>query len=135
MRSNQVNVSAGQLKAIPVPLCSKKFQERIAENVNLSAELIFNSKSLYRNAEQFLLSEVGFQDWKPTHTLTYSRSYSQAARARRMDAEHFQPKYQEMFGRLSPSVRLDRLGRLTNYTKGFEVGSPAYTDGSITKVV
>lgn len=47
-------------------------------------------------AEQLFLSELGLQNWKPAHVLAYTRNYSQAARARRMDAEHFQPKYAEL---------------------------------------
>lgn len=131
MRSNQVNVSASQLKAIPIPICSMPFQEKIAESVQTAADEISESNLFYRKAEQLLLSESGLQNWRPPHTLTYARNYSQAARARRMDAEHFQPKYQEMFGAISPNVRLDRLGKLTTYTKGVEVGSSAYADAGI----
>ncbi len=92
---------------------------------------LISSQKTFNLAEQLLLSELGLQDWKPSHTLTFTRNYSQAARVLRMDAEHFQPKYQEMFDRLSPNVCLDRLGKLTNYTKGVEVGSPAYTDSGV----
>jgi len=54
------------------------------------------SRSLYQQAEQLLLSELGLQNCKPAHTLAYVRNYSQAARARRIDAEYFQPKYAEL---------------------------------------
>lgn len=59
-------------------------------------EKIKEAKQLSERAEQLLLSVLGLQDWKPSHTLSYVRTYSQTARARRMDAEHFQPKFDEV---------------------------------------
>ena len=35
-------------------------------------------------------------NWKPVPALTYVKNYSQASKARRIDAEHFQPKYAEL---------------------------------------
>lgn len=106
-------------------------EDKIAAVVLNGHETIQRSRNLYAQAEQVVLFELGLQNWEPTIVLNFPRNFSQAARARRLDAEHFQPKYQEMFGRLSASVRLDRLGKLTAYTKGIEVGSPAYTDSGI----
>jgi hypothetical protein len=109
----------------------ENLEDKIAAVAFDGHEKIKEAKYLYIQAEQLLISELGLEDWKPQHTLTYTRNYSQAARARRMDAEHFQPKYQEMFDRLSPNVRLDSLGKLTTHTKGVEVGSSAYTDSGL----
>lgn len=86
---------------------------------------------MYCQAEQILLSELGLLDWKPRRTLTYVRSFNQVAKASRMDAEHFQPKYKEMFDRLPSNVYLQLLGKITLYTKGIEVGSSAYTESGI----
>lgn len=123
----QPGINLFDLRNIPVPIVSDNFQDAIEKLVLKSRETKKDSRKQYTHAEQLLLSGLGLQDWTPQHTLTHVRNYSQAARARRMDAEHFQPKYQEMLDRLSPSVRLERLGKLTTYTKGVEVGGPAYT--------
>lgn len=106
-------------------------EEKIAAIVLDGHETIKRARNLYTQAEQLLLSELGLQDWKPTRTLTYVRSYSQAAKAGRIDAEYFHPKFQEMLGRIPSQVKFDRLGRLTTYRKGIEVGSEAYTDTGI----
>jgi type I restriction enzyme S subunit len=127
----QPGINLFDLRNIPVPIVSKDFQDMIEKLVLKSRETIKNSSNQYTQAEQLLLSELGLQNWKLQHTLTYVRNYSQAGRARRMDAEYFQPKYQEMFDKLSPSVRFDRLGKLVTYTKGIEVGSPAYQDSGV----
>lgn len=96
MRSNQVNVSASQLRAIPIPIFAHEFQEKVADFVNHAADKIVLSKHNYAQAEQLLLSELGLLDWKPRRTLTYVRSFNQVAKASRMDAEHFHPKYKEL---------------------------------------
>ena len=79
-------------------------------------------------AEQLLLSNLGLLDWEPAHTLIYIRQYSDTIRARRSDAEHFHPKYEALFDKLNPSVRLTPLGKLATLTKGIEVGSSAYAN-------
>ena len=125
------NINLGQIQDLFICLPSRRFQLRIEQAVKLGRQKLFDSKQLFTQAEQLFLSELGLQNWTPTPALAYTRNYSQAARARRVDAEYFQPKYQEMLDRLSSSVRLDRLGKLTTYTKGVEVGSPAYTASGI----
>lgn len=128
---NQANVNAQELQSIPMPRFSSAFQEILASASNKSWTLYAESESLYKKAEQLLLSELGLQNWKPARALTFVGSYSQVAKAGRMDAEYFHPKFQEMLDRIPSQVKFDRLGRLTTYTKGFEVGSEAYTDTGI----
>lgn len=130
-QTGQVNLNCREVEELAIPLFSDKIISAISDLNNQRHKQLSDSVRIYTQAEQLLLSELGLQDWKPQHTLTYLRNYSQAERARRMDAEHFQPKYREMFDRLSPSVRLERLGKLTTHTKGVEVGRPAYTDFGI----
>jgi hypothetical protein len=93
---NQANVNAQELQSILMPCFSQVFQDLLTQFSERSWQLYSEAERLYAQAEQLLLSELGLQDWKPQHTLTYVRNYSQVARARRMDAEHFQPKYDEL---------------------------------------
>ncbi len=128
---NQANVNAQELQSILMLRFSSTFQESLTRDSNRSWTLYAESERLYKQAEHLLLSELGLQDWKPTRALTFVRSYSQVAKAGRMDAEYFHPKFQEMLDRIPSQVRFDRLGRLTTYTKGVEVGREAYTDSGI----
>jgi len=106
-------------------------QQKVGELYKLAEQKLVFSLEVINIAEQLLLAELGLQDWKPARVLTYVRNYSQAAKARRIDAEYFHPKLQEMFSRIPAQIRFDRLGRLTNYTKGVEVGSESYTNSGI----
>lgn len=92
----QPGINLFDLRNIPVPVVSDDFQDEIEKLVLKSREIKKDSSKQFTQAEQLLLSELGLQDWKPSHTLAYVRNYSQSARARRMDAEHFQPKYAEL---------------------------------------
>lgn len=120
MRSNQVNVSATQLKAIPIPICSEAFQEIIAESVQAAAHRIADSTRLYRSAQQVLLGEVGLQNWTPPLGRSFVRSHAQLTRAGRMDAEHFQPRYAALRARISSyshgSLNMSDIAALSNET-------------------
>lgn len=104
---NQANVNAQELQSILMPCFSSDIQRALTKCSNSSWGFFAEAERLYTQAEQLLLSELGLQNWKPTHTLAYARKYSEAARARRMDAEHFQPKYAEL------------RARICNYPHGF----------------
>lgn len=127
----QLYLNFQNIGEILIPKLSSDFQSGIEFIVKSAENSLQDSKIFYAQAEQHLLSELGLQDWKPARALTFVRSYSQAAKAGRMDAEYFQPKYQEMLDRISSQVKFDRLGRLSIYKKGVEVGSEAYTDSGI----
>lgn len=58
------------------------------------------SKSLYFQAENLLLDELGLQDFKPKYDLSYTANLSQAFGARRVDAEYFQPAYEQVTGEI-----------------------------------
>lgn len=97
---NQANVNAQELQSILMPRFSSVFQEILTRASNESWALYVKSERLYKQAEQLLLSELGLQNWKPARALTFVRSYSQAAKAGRMDAEHYHPRYDELRERI-----------------------------------
>ncbi|QIK36731.1 hypothetical protein GWK36_00510 [Caldichromatium japonicum] len=90
----QRHVNLGSLEKLKVPILSNDLTARIEKQVLTGLDLFFKSSISYSQAEQLLLAELGLQDWKPTRALTFVRSYSQAAKERRVDAEYFYPKYQ-----------------------------------------
>lgn len=71
-------------------------QDRVGELYKVAEQKLISSCETMNLAEQFFLSELGLQNWKPQHTTTFVRNYSQAAQARRMDADHFQTKYAKL---------------------------------------
>jgi type I restriction enzyme S subunit len=58
--------------------------------------LILEADHFYSQAEQFLLSELGLAVWKPKHTFAFVKNFSETQKAERIDAEYFQPKYEEI---------------------------------------
>ncbi len=94
---------------IPIPNISKDFQKLISISLRLSSSLIESSKSLYNEAENLLLEELGLKDWKPKHQLSYVKNYSETQKAERFDAEYFQPQYDEI------------INVIMNYHNGFDI--------------
>lgn len=99
-----------QIASIKIPLFYD-LQLTISKTAEKAISSLEASKLLYTQAEQLLLTELGLQNWKPSHTLAYVRNYSQAERVRRMDAEYFHPKYDELIRHIS-EYRPQRLSKL-----------------------
>ena len=82
-----------QLRIPKVPV------ERQAESENLfqqARQKQKDSDSLYLQAEQLLLDELGFKDLDLSHQLCYAVPFKKTKEANRLDAEYFQPKYERL---------------------------------------
>jgi type I restriction enzyme S subunit len=115
----QPGINLFDLRNIPVPMVSEDFQGKIQALVVKSKETKKASEKYYSKAESLLLEELNLNNWAPPHKLTFVRKYSEVSTSQRLDSEYFQPKYQAMFGKVKQSVRLDRLGKLITYKKGW----------------
>lgn len=93
---NQSNVNAEELKRVEIPLFSLQFQTQITVAFNSAYNLVQESESVYEKASSILLSELGLTNWQRKHQLSFVKDYSDTKQARRMDAEYFQPKYEEI---------------------------------------
>jgi type I restriction enzyme, S subunit len=93
---NQSNVNAEELKRITIPLFSIKFQNILRNIFNNSFDLTCKSDLAYSQAEQLLLSEISLLNWKPKHQRSFIKNYSDTVSASRIDAEYYQPMYDEI---------------------------------------
>ncbi|MFH1833147.1 MAG: restriction endonuclease subunit S [Candidatus Levyibacteriota bacterium] len=59
-----------------------------------------NSKSLYAKAENLLLEELGLKDFQVEDDLSFVVNLSDVKSANRVDAEHFQPKYDKLLEKI-----------------------------------
>jgi len=135
-----------QIKQLKIPLLSENFQQQV-ENLVLEAyEEKEKSVNLYKQAEETLLEELGLKDWKPkTKKIVIGgkefeeeenisiRNLSEAVKADRLDAEYFQPAYDEIITTLKEKVELKPLEKLIpdiqkDIQKGVEVGSDNYIE-------
>ncbi len=89
-----VNLTILEKLKISVPV--DKLQELIEITIKSSFVNIKNSKNRFKEAENILLSELGLTHWQPKHQLTFIKNYSDTQQAGRIDAEYYQPKYEEI---------------------------------------
>ena len=130
--TGQPNLNLGLIKIIKVVEASNNFQGAIDRGVNTALELRRKGISIYEEAQNLLLSELGLTDWQPKHRLTFVTNYSDMEQAERIDAEYFQPKYEEIVHAIkSHSGGWDTLGDLVTIKKCVEVGSKEYLDAGI----
>jgi len=104
---------------LPFPV---SFKNEIA----LYLELIQESKNLYQQAEDLLLSELGLQDWQPTEETVAVKSFAESfLSSGRLDAEYYQPKYDELYASLASacSVKGWDLKRLSSLSSLFKYGT------------
>jgi hypothetical protein len=97
---NQANVNAEELKQIKIALLPSKVQESIAKLANESWQNVEQSNSLYAQAENLLLEELGLSDFKPQEDLSYVINLSDVKSAHRADSEYFQPKYKRVIEKI-----------------------------------
>ena len=84
------------IKSFLIPDLNRKFQETIASYCSQAETSRADSKLLYTEAQTILLAELGLADWQPKHQLTFVKSFSDTKHAGRIDADYFQPKYDEI---------------------------------------
>lgn len=112
-----------------VPIFSSDFQRVVHRHVQGHFEKIRTSKNLYKEAANVVLQELGLSNWQPKHQLSFIKNYSEADKAGRIDAEYFQPKYDEIFNAIKDYPGgCDTLGNIASIKKCVEVGSDAYMD-------
>ena len=93
--SAQPEVAPYFLYQIPVP--NLENLPSVIEKIYLeSKDLTELSKIRYAETEALLLSELGLADWQPKHKLAFATDYASMQQAERIDADYFQPKYEDI---------------------------------------
>ncbi|AKB19530.1 restriction endonuclease subunit S [Methanosarcina sp. WWM596] len=115
-----------------IPLFSSEFQTQIQDICKSAYSKIGSSKQKYIDAQNLLLEELNLSDWKPEHRLSFVKNYSDIQQTDRLDAEYFQPKYDEIVTAIKNySSGWDTLGNLVFVKKCIEVGSDEYSNEGI----
>jgi len=127
----QPEIAPFYLYRIPVPLLSNGFYSLIENIYKKSFGFIKDSKQSYFQAEQILLTELNLSSWKPKHRLSFVKNYSDTETVARIDAEYFQPMYEEVIKAVSLSKDYACLGDLVSIKKCIEPGSEAYQDNGV----
>lgn len=126
----QPKLNVGDLTYIPIPLFSADLELKISELVMRSKYTIELSKSAYRDAENILLNKLELIEWRiPSKTQSVKKVSESFIESGRLDAEYYQPKYDELFALLGV-YDTKTLSEIVSIKKSIEPGSEAYqTDG------
>jgi len=100
--TNQINpfLGLGNLKEILVPLIEKSEQKKVEDLIKNGLDELEISNSLYFQAMDLLLEELGLKDFEVEDDLSYIVNLSEVKSAHRADAEYFQPKYDKLVEKL-----------------------------------
>ena len=132
MLSGQGKIELQDIRDISVYDASGNFQCLIAKTVRLGQIFIGKSELKFDQAQTLLLTELGLTDWQPRHQLTFVKNYCDTKQSNRIDAEYYQPKYEEIIKVIKAyEGGWDTLGNLVNVEKCVEVGSGEYLDEGI----
>jgi type I restriction enzyme S subunit len=121
-------VNYPNLKKLIIPLFSDSFYAEITEVHDRANYYLNKSKALYIQAENLLLQEIGLIDFTPSReTLNIKRYKESFGVTGRIDAEYYQPKYEQVIETVKQKSH-DVLGSLVHITKSIEPGSDAYAE-------
>lgn len=96
----QVNLNCQEIAQVTVPILSGDFQVKIKSIVNRAYTLLQQSKILYKQAESNLIVALSLDKWIPSREQISIRSLKDIYEADRIDAEYYQPKYDELIGKV-----------------------------------
>jgi restriction endonuclease S subunit len=124
----QAYLNSFQIGSFKIPVLSKQIQDELGSCFKKVEYFVENSHSLYSQAETLLLEEFGLKDFKPRHEKTYTAKLSDTFSAHRIDAEYFQPAYEEVIEKLrEKNIELKPLREfILSIQKGIEPGSENY---------
>jgi type I restriction enzyme S subunit len=94
--TGQYNLNLDELSNFLIYLPTFDFQKIISNLISQSYNLIKLSSAFFAESKKILFSELGLTNWKPKHQLSFVRNFSEAEESGRMDAEYYQPKYDEI---------------------------------------
>lgn len=110
----QLSLFLYKIRELLIPNFSDTFQSKIESLVKSAHAKLEESKSLYSQAEDLLLGELGLKDWQPKNTLHTTKKFSDFAQSGRLDAEYYQPKYDEIERELSKknTLEISKVGQI-----------------------
>lgn len=127
----QLNLFIYKLKELEIPQFFPDFQSKIEQTVKSAHAKLAESKSLYSEAEDILLSELGLKNWHPRNTnINVKKLKESFLQTGRLDSEYYQPKYDELFEHLA-KYKCTKLGDIVAIKKSIEPGSDSYIEEGI----
>ena len=123
----QRNLGISDLRNTVVFTPSQIDQETVARSIENYLFELEKSKSLYSQAGNLLLEELGLKGFESESELWSVVNFSEIKKADRIDPEYFQPKYQTILSLIRKNGGV-ALGELATIKKGIEPGTEAYQE-------
>ena len=125
---NQTNVNPEEVKAIEIPLFSMDFQNKIKNCFDSGFEQLSDAEDKYEEAANLLNSFTGFSDYSFSDSGINIKSFSSSfGDTGRLDAEYFQPKFEEIIDLIQGQAHC-KLSDIVTIKKSIEPGSACYSD-------
>lgn len=124
-QTGQPHLTLPNILKIMIPVWGEDMISKLCELYNQSNLYKDQSKALYDEAENKLLEELGLKEWKPTQKAVSIKNFSDFAASGRLDAEYYQPKYDDLFVHLK-KYETKSLSKIVTIKKSIEPGSDAY---------
>lgn len=126
--TGQFNMNLEEVGSIPIPTLTLSFQQEISKWANNSESLSNKAHRAYAAAESLLLEALELTNFTPSIEAVNIKSFNDSfGTTGRLDAEYYQPKYEQMMTRIAASGHA-RLGELVDIKKSIEPGSDAYAE-------
>lgn len=127
---NQTNVNPEEVKEIDIPLLRMDIQLKIQEYFKSANVLRLQSRLAYDEANQHLNQLLGIDNFVLTDGTITEKKYTDFVSSTRLDAEYYQPKYDELFDKLK-TFETKLLSEIVDIKKSIEPGSDAYQTSGI----
>lgn len=129
MLSGQGKLELNDIRHYRIPIFNEEFKLLLTNYLSYANILRDKSALLYEDANQYFCNMVGIGASKLSNVNVTSKHFSHFFNCGRLDAEYYQPKYDELFALLS-AYDTKTLSEIVNIEKSIEPGSEAYqTDG------
>lgn len=129
----QQGLSLDKVRDIPIPIASPTFQRCCKDIIIKGYNALRRSEKLYLQAEQVLLSEVNLLNWKPKHRLSFIKNFSDTQSADRIDAEYYQPMYEEMIEKTRGKTKLKLVYDIFNFRRGEFIDTRYYSEAKTSR--
>jgi len=115
-------------KNLLIPIFNIEFQQVIKKIFEQSIDTKNQSKNLYTQAENLLFNVLGIENFSLSSENINIKSFKDSfATTGRLDAEYYQPKYEEMMVHIATQTH-EKLTALVTIKKSIEPGSDAYAE-------
>lgn len=115
--SGQPHVAPPFLRTLRIPRFSHTIEQKVEGLVRQATDEFKHAESPYRQAEELLLKELGLDRLRLTQPKWWTVRLSQAGESHRLDAEHFQPRYDKLIRHLIKTTKTKLLGEIASYNK------------------